>query len=121
MKTMKIKIIQQVWLAIGLGLLLYLPSVSYADGDSPPADKGQVIGTFTPIKSDKEIHDLRPGDIIIKICADCHSATLVRVDKSGKGVYEYTLKKCDKCGSENTYLAVTRDIKVTPSHRGDYP
>jgi rRNA maturation protein Nop10 len=119
-ETMKNNIIRKICLAIGMGLLFCLPSVNYAADDSAPAGKGQVMGTFTPIKSEQELHGLKPGDIIIKICGDCHAATLVQVDKSGK--YEYTLKKCDKCGSEITYLAVTRDFKPTQStHRGDYP
>jgi hypothetical protein len=121
-ETMKRNIIQKVCLTIGLGLLFCLPSVNYADGDPPQAGKGQVMGTFTPIKSEKEIHDLKPGDIILKVCCDCHAATIAQVDKPGKGDYEYTLKKCEKCGSSSTYLAVTRDFKPSQStHRGDYP
>ena len=107
---MKTKIIQQMCLSIGLGLLLCSPSIGYAGGNVPQADKGEVIARFTPIKSDQEIISLQPGDVIVKVCRDCGAVSLVRVTKSGgKGIYDYVTKKCDNCGSENTYMAVTKD------------
>jgi hypothetical protein len=109
-ETMKTKIIQQICLFIGLGLLFCSPSISYAGGNVPQADKGQVIARFTPIKSDQETINLQPGDVIVRVCRDCGAVTLVRVTKpGGKGVYDYVAKKCDNCGSENTYMAVTKD------------
>lgn len=107
---MKTRIIQQICLFIGLGSLFCSPSISYAGGNQPQATKGEVIAKFTPIKSDQELNNLQPGDIIIKVCRDCGSVTMVRVVQPGKGVYDYTIKKCENCGSENTYMAVTKDI-----------
>lgn len=107
---MKTKIIQHICLSFGLGLLLCLPSISHAGGNAPQAEKGQVIARFTPIKSDQETVNLQPGDVVVKVCRDCGAVTLVRVTKpGGKGVYDYVAKKCESCGSENTYMAVTKD------------
>lgn len=106
---MKIKIVQRICLALGLGLLLGLPFTGYAGGNVPQGSKGNVIAKFTPIKSDQQLEDLKPGDIVLKICRDCGTATMVRVEKPGKGVYDYVAKKCENCGSENTYLCVTKE------------
>jgi predicted RNA-binding Zn-ribbon protein involved in translation (DUF1610 family) len=102
---MKIKMIQRSCLALVLGLALVLPSISRAGGN-----RGQMIAQFTPIKSDKELNDLKPGDTIVKVCRKCGGVTLIRVDKSGKGVYDYVAKKCDTCGSEDTYIAVSKQF-----------
>lgn len=103
------KIIQQICLAAGLALILTVPAVTRAGGNEPQASKGQVVAKFTPIKSDQELNDLKPGDVILKVCRDCGCASLIRVDKPGKGVFDYVAKKCESCGSENTYLSVTKD------------
>jgi hypothetical protein len=34
----------------------------------------------------------------------------VRVEKPGKGAYDYVSKKCEECGSENTYVAVAKQV-----------
>ena len=107
---MKNRIIQQTCVSLGLGLLLCLPSFSYAGGDQPQATKGEVIAKFKPVKSDKDLNDLEPGDVIVKVCRDCGDVTMVRVEKAGKGVYDYLAKKCEGCGSENTYMATTKQF-----------
>ena len=99
---MKIKTIQQVCLALTLGLVLLLPVATRAGGN------GQVVAMFKPMKTAEEINELKPGDTIVKVCKDCGAVTLVRVVKGGKGVYDYVPKKCEDCGSENTYLAVSK-------------
>jgi hypothetical protein len=101
-KIMKIKTIQQVCLALALGLVLFLPVATRAGGS------GQVAARFTPMKTADEINAIKPGDTIVKVCRDCGAVTLVRVVKGGKGVYDYVAKKCEECGSENTYLAVSK-------------
>ena len=107
---MKIKIIQQISLFIGLGLFFCSPSISYAGGSGQVPDKGLVIARFMPVKSDQEVITLQPGDVIVKVCRDCGAVTFVRVTKAGgKGANDYVAKKCDNCGSENTYIAVTKD------------
>lgn len=102
---MKIKMIQQGCLSMALGLALLFPSVSHAGGN-----QGQMIAQFTPIKTDQQINDLKPGDTIVKVCRACGGVTLVRVDKPGKGAYDYVAKKCEGCGSEDTYLAVAKQF-----------
>ncbi|HEX4266214.1 MAG TPA: hypothetical protein VH597_17890 [Verrucomicrobiae bacterium] len=102
---MNIKMIQQSCLALVLGLVLVTPSLSRAGGN-----QGQSIAQFTPIKSDKELNDLKEGDTIVKVCRACGGVTLIRVDKSGKGVYDYVAKKCDTCGSDDTYIAVSKQF-----------
>jgi hypothetical protein len=101
-KSMKIKTIQQACLALALGLVLFLPVASRAGGN------GQFVAKFAPLKSSEEINALKPGDTIVKVCKDCGAVTLVRVEKGGKGLYDYVAKKCEDCGSENTYLAVSK-------------
>jgi len=101
---MKLKTIQQACrLAVILGLALFSPHVTRAGGN-----QGQIIAQFTPMKSSQEIERLKADDTIVKVCRACGTVTLVRVDKPGKGVYDYVAKKCEDCGSENTYLAITK-------------
>jgi hypothetical protein len=102
---MKTKMIQQVCLSVALGLALFFPSVSHAGGN-----QGQMIAEFKPIKTDQQVNDLKPGDTIVKVCRACGAVILVRVDKPGKGVYDYVAKKCESCGSEDTYLGVTKQF-----------
>ena len=33
---------------------------------------------------------------------------LVRIEKGGKGLYDVVAKKCNSCGSEDTYVAVAK-------------
>ena len=99
---MNIKIIQQGCLALALGLALFLPVNTRAGGN------GTVMAKFAPMKSMDDVNMLKPGDTIVKVCKDCGEVTLVRVMKSGKGVYDYVAKKCEACGSENTYLGASK-------------
>ena len=87
-----------------LGAALLVPARAHAGGNT-----GRKIASFEPVKS-ADVEKLKEGDTVMKICRACGAATLVRVDKSGKGVYDYVAKKCDECGSENTYLAVSKQV-----------
>jgi len=100
---MKMKTIRQGCLAIAFGIALLCPSITRAGGN-----QGQMIAQFAPMKSSQEIEQLKAGDTIVKVCRACGAVTLVRVDKPGKGVYDYVAKKCDDCGSDNTYLAASK-------------
>ncbi|MEI9961116.1 MAG: hypothetical protein WDM76_08250 [Limisphaerales bacterium] len=101
---MKTKLIQQTCLSITLGLALLIPILVHAGGNT-----GQRIAKFEPIKSDQQLEQLKPGDTIVKVCLACHRVTMVRIDTPGqKGTYDYVPKKCEDCGSENTYLAVSK-------------
>ena len=102
---MKNKIVQHGWLAVVLGLALLIPSISRAGGN-----QGQVMGKFTPIKTVADMDQLKAGDTIVKVCRACGAVTLVRVDKPGKGAYDYVAKKCEDCGSEDTYLGVAKQV-----------
>ena len=102
---MKIKMIQQGCLAAVLGLALLMPAVTHAGGN-----QGQMIAHFMPMKSDQQLNDLKPGDTIVKVCRACGEVTLVRVETAGKGAYDYVAKKCESCGSEDTYLAVSKSF-----------
>jgi hypothetical protein len=102
---MKRKHIQHVCLSVIMGIGLLLPAQIQAGGNT-----GQMIAKFEPVKSPRQLEELKAGDTIVKVCLDCHRVTLVRVDKPGKGVYDYVAKKCEDCGSTNTYLAVTKEF-----------
>ena len=102
---MKMKIVQQTCLALTLGLALIMPTFARAGGNM-----GQKIATFERLKTAGDADNLKEGDTVVKVCRDCGAVTFVRVDKAGKGVYDYTAKKCELCGSENTYLAVTKQF-----------
>lgn len=102
---MKIRTIQKTCFAFALGMALLIPSLVRAGGNM-----GQKIATFEPVKATTDLDKLKEGDTVIKVCRACGAATLVRVDKPGKGVYDYIAKKCDECGSENTYLAVSKQV-----------
>ena len=98
---MNTKTIQRGLLAAVLGVCLLLPVAAKAGGD------GHIVGKFAPMKP-HEIDQLKPGDTIVKVCKECGAVTLIRVTKAGKGTYDYIPKKCEECGSENTYLAVAK-------------
>ena len=95
------KSMQRGMLAVVLGVCLLLPVAAKAGGD------GHAVGTFAPMKA-QDIHQLKPGDTIVKVCKECGAVTLIRVTKSGKGTYDYIPRKCEECGSENTYLAIAK-------------
>ena len=105
---MKNRIVQKICVSLGMAILLCFSSSSYAGGDQPQVGKGEVIAKFKSVKSDEGLSDLQPGDVLVKVCRDCGDVTLVRVEKPGKGVYDYVAKKCEGCGSENTYVAKTK-------------
>jgi predicted RNA-binding Zn-ribbon protein involved in translation (DUF1610 family) len=102
---MKTKIIQQGCLAVVLGLALLFPSISRAGGN-----QGQMMGKFTPVKSAAELEQLKAGDTVVKVCRACGAVVLVRVETPGKGAYDYVAKKCEDCGSDNTYVAVSKQV-----------
>ena len=99
------KIIQQGCLAVVLGLALLFPPITRAGGN-----QGQMVAKFAPIKSAADLDALKPGDTIVKVCRACGAVTLVRVEKPGKGAYDYVTKKCEDCGSEDTYVAVAKQF-----------
>ena len=86
-----------------LGLALMTPSFAHAGGNS-----GQMIARLYAPKSADELDRIKPGETIAKVCRACNQVTLVRVMKPGKGQYDYVAKKCEDCGSNDTYVAVPR-------------
>lgn len=102
---MKIKSIQQTCLCLVLGLAFLAPTLAHAGGNT-----GQVIAKFEPAKSDKDIADLKPDDTIVKVCRSCNHVTLIRVNKPGKGIYDYVAKKCEDCGSDDTYIGISKEF-----------
>src|SRR5262249_51888182 len=95
------KTVQRGLLVAVLGIGLFLPVAAKAGGD------GHAVGTFAPMKP-SQVNQLKPGDTIVKVCKECGVVTLIRVSKGGKGTYDYIPKKCEECGSDNTYLAVAK-------------
>lgn len=102
---MKTKFNQRTYLSVILGLAFLIPTLAHAGGNT-----GQMIAKFEPVKSDQQVADLKPGDTIVKVCRSCNRVTLIRVDKPGKGVYDYVAKKCEDCGSDDTYIAVSKQV-----------
>lgn len=78
-------------------------STAHAGGNT-----GQVLAKFAPAKSTEELTTLSEGDSVIKICRACRNATLMRVAKGGKGLYDIAARKCDDCNSEDTYAAIAK-------------
>ena len=97
------KLIQRSCAVFALGLALLIPAAVHAGGN-----QGQMIAKFAPVKSPKDVEQLKDNDSIVKVCRACGTVTLVRVQKGGKGIYDYVTKKCEDCGSEDTYLAVSK-------------
>ena len=97
------KLIQRSCAAFALGLALLIPAAAHAGGN-----QGQMIAKFAPLKSPKDVDELKPESAIVKVCRACGMVTLVRVEKGGKGFYDYVAKKCEDCGSEDTYLAASK-------------
>lgn len=100
---MKNKSLRLNCLAVLAGLALSLPVASQAGGNT-----GQMIAKFEPAKSAEQLTLLSEGDSIVKICRACRNATLVRIEKSGKGLYDVVAKKCEDCGSDDTYAAIAK-------------
>ena len=93
--------VRQNCLAALLGLTLSLPFRAHAGGNN-----GQMIARFEPAKSTEQIAQLKEGDSVVKVCRACQLVTLVRIEKGGKGLYDVTAKKCESCGSDDTYVAI---------------
>jgi hypothetical protein len=94
---MKLKIVKQSCLALAVALSLLFPVAAHAGGP------GHTTWKFVPMDNE-QVSKLMPGDTVVKVCRGCNAATLIRVEK-GAGAYDLTNKKCEYCGSENTYLA----------------
>ena len=97
------KRIQRSCVAFALALALLTPAAVRAGGN-----EGQLIAKFTPVKPATESAPLNDGDTLVKVCRACGMVTLVRVQKGGKGLYDYVAKKCEDCGSEDTYVAISK-------------
>src|SRR4051812_26348326 len=102
---MRKKIIQKTCLFVTVGIVLLTPSFLHAGGNM-----GQKIATFEPVKDTAGVDQLKEGDTVVKVCRACGAVTLVRVEKPGKGIYDYVAKKCEACSSENTYMAVSKQV-----------
>ena len=100
---MKNKSLRLSCLAVLAGLALSLPGASQAGGNT-----GQMIAKFEPAKSAEQLTVLSEGDSVVKICRACRNATLVRIEKGGKGLYDVVAKKCEDCNSEDTYAAIAK-------------
>jgi len=88
-------------LSLLLGLALLIPALAHAGGNT-----GQMIAKFEPAKSTEQIEKLKEGDTVVKVCRACKMVTLVRIEKGGKGLYDVVTKKCESCGSDDTYVAI---------------
>lgn len=86
-----------------LGLALITPSLAHAGGNL-----GQMIAKLHAPKTAGELGQIKPGGTIAKVCRACNQVTLVRVMKPGKGQYDYVARKCEDCGSDNTFVAISR-------------
>ena len=100
---MKNKSLRLSCLAVLAGLVLSLPIAGRAGGNT-----GQMIAKFEPAKSAEQIGMLKEGDAVVKVCRACKSVTLVRIEKGGKGLYDVAAKKCEDCGSDDTYVAIAK-------------
>ena len=67
-----------------------------------------MIAKFEPAKSAEQVTVLSEGDSVVKICRACRNVTLVRIEKGGKGLYNVVAKKCEDCGSDDTYVAIAK-------------
>jgi hypothetical protein len=100
---MKMNTIARSGLALLLGFALSLPLAVRAGGNT-----GQMIAKFEPAKSVAQIESLKDGDTVVKVCRACKAVTLVRIEKRGKGLYDVVAKKCEDCGSDDTYIAIAK-------------
>jgi hypothetical protein len=94
---MKLKLIQRSSLALAVALSLLLPAVAHAGGT------GHAFAKLVPMDNE-QISQLKPGDTVAKVCRGCGAVQLIQVGKDGSDV-DLSDKKCAFCGSENTYLA----------------
>jgi phosphoribosylformylglycinamidine (FGAM) synthase-like amidotransferase family enzyme len=100
---MKKQTMQRGIMAVALGLALAFPLTTRAGGNI-----GQMIAKFEPIKSAMDLEQLKQDASVVKVCNGCKSVTLVRIERGGKGLYDIAAKKCEYCGSEDTYVAVAK-------------
>lgn len=100
---MKMKSLYLGCVLVVAGTLANCSTVTYAGGNT-----GQVLAKFAPAKSAESLTTLSEGDSVIKICRACRNATLVRVEKGGKGLYDIAAKKCEDCNSEDTFVAIAK-------------
>jgi hypothetical protein len=100
---MNIKSFYLSCLFVAAGVVANLSSSAYAGGTT-----GQMIARFEPAKSTAQIEMLKEGDTVVKVCRACKAVTLVRIEKGGKGAYDVVAKKCEDCGSDDTYVAIAK-------------
>ena len=91
-----------------LGCLLVMGAVANITPAYAGGNTGQMIAKFEPAKSVEQIAELKEGDTVVKVCRACKAVTLVRIEKGGKGRYDVVAKKCEDCGSEDTYVAIAK-------------
>ena len=97
------KLIQRCGAAFALGLALLIPTAVHAGGNQV-----QQIAKFTQVKSPKGFEQMKDNETIVKVCRGCETVTLIRVQKGGKGLYDSVAKKCEDCGSDDTYVATSK-------------
>jgi len=90
-------------LIVAVGVAANLPFTTHAGGNT-----GQMIARFEAAKSTGQIALLKEGDPVVKVCRGCRNVMLVRIEKGGKGLYDVVAKKCESCGSDDTYVAVAQ-------------
>jgi hypothetical protein len=100
---MKMKSLYLGCLLVATGTLANFSTIAYAGGNT-----GQMIAKFEPAKSAESLTVLSEGDSVIKICRACRNATLERIEKGGKGLYDIAAKKCEDCNAEDTYVAIAK-------------
>jgi hypothetical protein len=94
---MKLKIVQRSGLALAVALSLLLPAAVHAGGT------GHAFAKLVPMDNE-QIGQLKSGDTVAKVCRGCGAVQLIQVGEKGADV-DLSDKKCAFCGSENTYLA----------------
>jgi len=102
---MKYLLPRQCLLAFAVALACWIPVTSRAGGNS-----GQVIARFHSPKETESLSRVKPGSYVVKVCRACNQAVLVRVVKGGKGLYDYEVRKCDGCGSDDTFVGVSGEV-----------
>lgn len=100
---MKMKSLYLGCMIVVAGALANFSTSAYAGGNTD-----QVIAKFEPTKSAEQLTVFSEGDSVVKICRACRNATLVRIEKGGKGLYDVVAKKCEDCNSEDTYVAIAK-------------
>ena len=105
---MKINHVKIGLLALALGLAASLPFTARADSGIV----SQTIAAYQPVKPGMDLSRLKAGDLVVKVCKDCHHVTLIRIVSVGQGPAGFAAEKCAYCGSMNTYFAVPDDKTV---------